>query len=134
MVENQKHSKFNSLTPELLDENESIYTEALDYAFDNDDIKNIAITGIYGSGKSTVWNTYQSYRLKGNSSKILEKIPFMKLWNNPFKNVITVSLGKYEDSEKVEFDKSDEYNEIKKTAIAAKLMEIIRPKKILKIE
>lgn len=121
MVENQKHNKFNSLTPELLDENESIYTEALDYAFDNDDIKNIAITGIYGSGKSTVWNTYQSYRLKENSSKILEKIhfiklgriPFMKLWNNPFKNVITVSLGKYEDSEKVEFDKSDEYNEIK---------------------
>lgn len=103
MVENQKHNKFNSLTPELLDENESIYTEALDYAFDNDDIKNIAITGIYGSGKSTVWNTYKSHRLQKNSCK--------KLGNNHFKNVITVSLGKYEDSEKVEFDKSDEYNE-----------------------
>ena len=39
--------KFNSLTPEILDENKEIYTEALDYAFENKNIKNIAITGIY---------------------------------------------------------------------------------------
>lgn len=71
-------NKFNALTPEILDKNESIYTEALDYAFSNSNIKNIAITGIYGSGKSTVWKTYENYR--------------------QFKNVITVSLGKYEDN------------------------------------
>ena len=45
---------FNALAPELLNENEEIYTKALDYAFRNNDIKNIAITGIYGAGKSTV--------------------------------------------------------------------------------
>ena len=69
--------KFNTLTPEVLDENNKIYTEALDYAFGNNDIKNIAITGIYGAGKSTVWNTY--VRKRG------------------LNNVITVSLGKYEN-------------------------------------
>ena len=31
--------KFNTLTPEVLDENNKIYTEALDYAFGNNDIK-----------------------------------------------------------------------------------------------
>lgn len=70
-------NKFNALTSEVLDENNKIYTEALDYAFGNNDIKNIAITGIYGAGKSTVWNTYV------NKSKL--------------NNVITVSLGKYEN-------------------------------------
>lgn len=74
-----KNSKFNALTPEILEENKSIYTEALDYAFSNDDIKNIAITGIYGAGKSSVWKTYVT---KKNIN-----------------NCITVSLGKYDDTE-----------------------------------
>ncbi|HEK9954882.1 TPA: hypothetical protein TT574_000697 [Streptococcus equi subsp. zooepidemicus] len=58
MVDEIKHNKFNTLTPEILKGNKQIYTEALDYAFSNNDIKNIAMTGIYGPGKSTVWNTY----------------------------------------------------------------------------
>lgn len=78
MMEDTKHNKFNALTPEVLKENKQIYTEALDYVFSNNDIKNIAITGIYGAGKSTVWNTY--VHQKGLS------------------NVITVSLGKYKNN------------------------------------
>ena len=78
MADEIKHNKFNALTPEVLKENKQIYTEALDYAFSNDDIKNIAITGVYGAGKSTVWNTY--VHQKGLS------------------NVITVSLGKYKNN------------------------------------
>lgn len=71
--------KFNALTPEVLEEgNKSIYNEALDFAFSNKNIKNIAITGIYGAGKSTVWNTYVKETKK--------------------ENIITVSLGKYEDN------------------------------------
>ncbi len=70
-------NKFNALTPEILAENKPIYTEALDYAFSNSDIKNIAITGIYGAGKSSVWRTYVATR--------------------NIKNCITISLGKYDD-------------------------------------
>ncbi len=77
--------KFNSLTPDILKENKQVYTEALDYAFSNDDIRNIAITGVYGAGKSTVWNTYRK-----NKSKNAEE--------TAFKNIITVCLGKYEDN------------------------------------
>ena len=76
-IEDIENIKFESLTPKILDKNNPIYTKALDFAFDDDNIKNIAITGVYGSGKSTIWNTY-----------IKEK---------NLKNIITVSLGKYEN-------------------------------------
>ena len=76
-IENIEDIKFESLTPKILNKNNPIYTRALDFAFDDDSIKNIAITGVYGSGKSTIWNTY-----------VKEK---------NLKNIITVSLGKYED-------------------------------------
>lgn len=68
---------FTSLTPEVLEKNEPIYDHALDEAFKNKNIRNIAITGIYGSGKSTVWETYKKAK--------------------KLKMVITVSLGKYDD-------------------------------------
>lgn len=90
---NEKN-KFNALTPEVLNENKQIYTEALDYAFGNSDIKNIAITGIYGAGKSTVWNTY--VRQKG------------------LNNVITVSLGKYKNN----INDDDSLKEVSMTKLA----------------
>ena len=82
-----RETTFNSLTPDILQENKKVYTDALDFAFSHDDIRNIAITGVYGSGKSTVWNTYREYK-----SKNLEE--------TTFKNIITVCLGKYEDNSK----------------------------------
>ena len=90
----KEKNKFNALTPEVLNENKKIYTEALDYAFGNSDIKNIAITGIYGAGKSTVWNTY--VHQKGLS------------------NVITVSLGKYKNN----IDDDDSLKEVSVTKLA----------------
>ncbi len=90
----KEKSKFNALTPEVLTENKQIYTEALDYAFGNSDIKNIAITGVYGAGKSTVWNTY--VHQKGLS------------------NVITVSLGKYKNN----INDDDRLKEVSMTKLA----------------
>ena len=37
---------------------ETIYLEALDFSLSNENNKNIAITGSYGTGKSTLWNSY----------------------------------------------------------------------------
>lgn len=78
---------FNSLTPDILKNNKQVYTDALNHAFRNDNIRNIAITGLYGAGKSTVWNTYREHK-----SKLFGGVDF--------KNVITVCLGKYEDNSK----------------------------------
>ena len=71
--------KFHKLTPEILKE-KSPYNEALDYALENEDIKNIAISGIYGSGKTTLWESYVS--------------------QNNLENIITISLGNYKDISK----------------------------------
>lgn len=84
MIITDKKDRFNSLTPEILGNIKPIYKEALDYAFNNDDIKNIAITGIYGAGKSSVWKTYATRR--------------------NINNCITVSLGKYDDIKTKETD------------------------------
>ena len=78
MVDVKDKDTFFSLCPSILENNEEYksYYEALDYAFDNNDIKNIAITGIYGAGKSTVWKSYARERA--------------------LNNIITITLGQYE--------------------------------------
>ncbi|MFR9276172.1 hypothetical protein [Finegoldia magna] len=59
--------KFHKLTPTKVDINSESYRiieKALNQAYDDNDIKNIAITGIYGSGKSSILKTYYSTNLK----------------------------------------------------------------------
>lgn len=77
---------FFSLCPSILENNEEYksYYEALDYAFDNNDIKNIAITGIYGAGKSTVWKSYAKEK--------------------KLKNIVTITLGQYERADYATFE------------------------------
>lgn len=55
--------QFKKLTP-VLDYNLEIYEKGLDFVFDNNDIKNLAITGPYGSGKTSLIETYKSKRTK----------------------------------------------------------------------
>lgn len=89
-----KDIKFKSLTPEILPRNKEIYTEALDYAFSKDDIRNIAITGVFGAGKSTVWNTYRKQKSAREA-------------DSDFDNIITVCLGKYNDKKEQNDNKSE---------------------------
>lgn len=56
--------KFKKLTPAIV-EGIGLYKKALDYVFEEDDITNVALTGIYGAGKSSVWKTYEEN--KGNN-------------------------------------------------------------------
>ncbi|HHY72181.1 MAG TPA: hypothetical protein GX497_02955 [Bacillus bacterium] len=51
--------KFHKLTP-TKDAELNVYADALDYVFSDDDIKNIAITGPYSSGKSSMLETYKA--------------------------------------------------------------------------
>lgn len=81
---------FHKLTPKR-DVDVSGYEEALDFVFSNDDIRNIAVSGAYSSGKSSVM---ESYREKHN------------------KNFISISLAHFGD-EKTESD--NEKNNLEKT-------------------
>jgi hypothetical protein len=50
--------KFQKLTP-IQDVDLSIYKEALDFVFANEDIKNIGVSGAYCAGKSSVIESYK---------------------------------------------------------------------------
>src|SRR5690625_2344821 len=52
--------KFLKLTP-IKDVDLITYEDAIDFVFENDDIKNVAISGPYGSGKSSVIESYKNH-------------------------------------------------------------------------
>lgn len=56
---NDKEIKFEKLTP-INNFDLGIYEKAMDYIFDNNDIVNIAITGPYASGKSSMLMSYEN--------------------------------------------------------------------------
>lgn len=80
---------FLKLTPTANYEIPNEYKKALDFAFSDESIKNIAITGPYGSGKTTLWKTYQNH--------------------SNFKNndIIHISLGQYSFEENNKLDKQE---------------------------
>lgn len=64
---------YSSLSPIANGDKEGHYSKALHWALknrENDDIKNIALTGPYGSGKSTILKTFQK-NYKGTELKFL---------------------------------------------------------------
>lgn len=53
-----KQYHFQKLTP-VSDSNIDVYNSAIDFSFSNGDIKNVAISGPYSAGKSSVLETYK---------------------------------------------------------------------------
>ncbi|HGM3252210.1 TPA: hypothetical protein ACKOJN_000557, partial [Clostridioides difficile] len=49
--------KFQKLTP-VNDMNLNVYEDAINYVFDNPDVRNVAISGAYSAGKSSVLSSY----------------------------------------------------------------------------
>ncbi|MGY6172395.1 YobI family P-loop NTPase [Candidatus Mycoplasma pogonae] len=101
-----------------------IYKEALDFVFNkkNNDILNIAITGIYGSGKSSIWKTYLE-------EKRNEKY-FLRNKNKNFKNVITISIGKYDIDSNGKNDHNTQQKNRVERQIINQIAAQINPKKI----
>ena len=124
-------NEFDALTYDILKENKTGYTKALNFAMSNDDIKNIAITGQYGAGKSTVWNTYKIKARRNIVQEAFEalkqmqlKMFFLKLYQ--FKkvnmnNVITICLGKYDEKN---INKNEEESRVERQIINQILAQI----------
>jgi len=58
----ERKTKFQKLTP-IHDAEIGIYGEALNYVFDNNDLRNVAISGAYSAGKSSVLESYKKMHL-----------------------------------------------------------------------
>lgn len=58
VTEQKEELKYHSLTPINSADNCEVYMDALQEALQNPDIKNIAVTGPYGAGKSSVIRTF----------------------------------------------------------------------------
>lgn len=62
---NKNHSlsntqRFEDFTPTILADNEDKYSDIIKYAIDNPNTKNVALTGPYGSGKSSILKTFEN--------------------------------------------------------------------------
>jgi len=64
---NDTDYKFYALTP-IDDADITVYESALDFVFKNDNVRNVAVSGSYGSGKSSV---IASYKKKHSEKKFL---------------------------------------------------------------
>lgn len=59
-VEAHTANDYEALTPSIIGpEESSVYTDALNFACSRPDIRNIAVTGAYGAGKSSVLRTWK---------------------------------------------------------------------------
>ncbi|SEA66438.1 hypothetical protein SAMN05443667_1071 [Flavobacterium gillisiae] len=55
---------FEDFTPITLDDKDDKYSEIIKYAIDNLNTKNVALTGPYGSGKSSILKTFESKHIE----------------------------------------------------------------------
>lgn len=102
-MENHKKYHFEKLTP---NENGDIhvYESAIDFVFEHDDIRNVAISGAYGAGKSSVLLSYQK-NLKG------EKAPkFLHISLAHFRNDTTDAAQSSNDNKTARNPIDDEEN------------------------
>ena len=92
----QKRLKFQKLTP-ADDIDLKVYRDALDFAFSDDEIKNIAISGQYGAGKSSLLETYK----KENDKKNFVHISLAHFNNRLLQDNENDSLRDQENDEKI---------------------------------
>lgn len=94
--ENKTHNLYDTLTPKvIMGDSVKPYFDALDFALSKPDVTNIAVTGPYGAGKSSVVLSYFEYRKsreKQRDSKDNKDLNAL--------NVINVSLADFSLSNK----------------------------------
>lgn len=111
MEESPKY-KFEKLTP-ISDGDISVYEEAIDTVFTESDIRNVAISGSYGAGKSSL---IAAYKNKHPEKKFIH-ISLAHFQNNPNTNITT------DETDPVNFDDTvNETASIKESVLEGKIL------------
>ncbi len=114
---NKKH--FEKLTP-INNVELGIYEDALNFVFENDDIKNIAVTGAYGAGKSSVIESYK-YRYKEIKFLNISLANFDEINQEDSENAINENLGKHEN-DKIKNVKKHKTASVKESVLEGKIL------------
>lgn len=61
IISNDNKYNYEDLMPKIDEKKNKHYCETLEWALRNYNIKNIALTGVYGSGKSTILKTFETF-------------------------------------------------------------------------
>ena len=97
-VEKYKEIPFQHLAPIDTVDDKAIF-DALDYALSQNNVHNIALTGNYGSGKSSILESYikrnKNCLLIEWASKQISKIPFLKGFTKKKKWFLKISLATF---------------------------------------
>ena len=64
------HEKYVALTPVDTADSDGYYSQAIKTALDNENILNVALTGPYGSGKSSIINSFEKKHAYKHASLI----------------------------------------------------------------
>lgn len=112
---------FEKLTPKT-DADTEVYKEAFDFVFRNNDVKNVAISGAYGAGKSSVLESYKQSERTSSCKKDKER------------KYVHISLAHFEDS-RLDSDKKNDDSKLSQEAllegkILNQLIHQIKPSKI----
>ena len=114
MAENKYH--FERLTPtDSIDLN--VYEEAIDYVFDNPDVRNVAISGAYSAGKSSVLASYK----KKHSDKSFLHISLAHFQSPTERSRKDEQSEKDKKGEKHEKEKA-ETTEVKESVLEGKIL------------
>ncbi len=113
--------KYKALLPEVVEHDEKYqsYATAMDQAFQNSEIHNIAITGIYGAGKSSFWKTYTK---EADQSNFTRKMCIG--------NMVTISVAAFEQNDTNKSTNRDKSQAAIEKQIINQLLFQLAPKKI----
>lgn len=106
---------------------ESIYIKALEYSIDDNEIFNIAITGLYGSGKTSILKTYKN---KHQEKKILN-ISLASFKDNDMDNGTSIERSILQQifytmsPKKIPYSRFKRINKLSKKDVIKKLLAII---------
>lgn len=109
--ENKEESIFYDLTP-INDIELGIYEDAINFSLKNDKILNVAISGSYGSGKSSLLETYK----KKHPEKKFLNISLTHF--NSIENIINIKGRNKEENDDIEESTPEENNKRNKNLIA----------------